>query len=296
MKSDYRVLFFCLALLCCLTAIFLAVDISVSTDNAQSENTQSDNLKTTGSAHQEQFYNQQSSAGEVQLVRFDPNTADSTTLLRLGLQPWMVRGIYKYRAKGGVYSSPEDFARVPGLTQKKYKELLPYISISPDYQPASKLVGERHYEHGGFAESTRDTSRTHYPKKMDASERLAITTADTTALKRVPGIGSYFARKLVDYRERLGGFVSLDQVLEIKNFPESALQYLTIPDGHIRKLNINKATFKQLSAHPYIGYSRTKVIVDYRRLKGNITSLNQLSLMSGFSQAEISRLEPYIEY
>ena len=88
---------------------------------------------------------------------FDPNTADSTQLLRLGLQPWQVRNIYKYRAHGGIYRQKEDFARLYGLTVKQYRELQPYIRISKDYLPASTLVGER-------PKMERDTLR--YPVKI----------------------------------------------------------------------------------------------------------------------------------
>ena len=76
----------------------------------------------------------------VERFPFDPNTADSTQLLRLGLQPWQVRNIYKYRAKGGIYRQKEDFAKLYGLTVKQYRELEPYIRISSDYQPAAILV------------------------------------------------------------------------------------------------------------------------------------------------------------
>ena len=68
----------------------------------------------------------------VERFAFDPNTADSTQLLRLGLQPWQVRNIYKYRAAGGIYREKADFANLYGLTVKQYRELEPYIQISPD--------------------------------------------------------------------------------------------------------------------------------------------------------------------
>ena len=71
----------------------------------------------------------------VETFPFDPNTADSTQLLRLGLAPWQVRAIYHYRAKGGVFRRPSDFARLYGLTAKQYRELEPYIRISADYLP-----------------------------------------------------------------------------------------------------------------------------------------------------------------
>ena len=77
---------------------------------------------------------------KTELFVFDPNTADSTQLLRLGLQPWQVKNIYKYRAAGGVYREKTDFARLYGLTVKQYRELEPYIRISDDYLPASTLL------------------------------------------------------------------------------------------------------------------------------------------------------------
>jgi len=77
---------------------------------------------------------------KVERFPFDPNTADSTQFLRLGLQPWQVRNIYKYRAKGGIYREKEDFARLYGLTVKQYRELEPYIRISGDYRPAAEVI------------------------------------------------------------------------------------------------------------------------------------------------------------
>ena len=136
------------------------------------------------------------------LFYFDPNTADSTQLLSLGLQPWQVRNIYKYRAKGGVYRKPTDFARLYGLTVKQYKALEPYIRISSDYLPASTLVKEEEEE------VVRDTVK--YPVKISNDEYVVLNRADTAQLKRVPGIGSWYARQIVRYGNRLGGYVDVD--------------------------------------------------------------------------------------
>lgn len=126
------------------------------------------------------------------LFAFDPNTADSTELLRLGLQPWQVRSIYKYRAAGGAYSRKEDFARLYGLTKKQYEELAPYIRISSDYQPAADYYGyERRGYSGGSARkisAESDTTRHYdYPHKLSATEHVNLNLADTNMLKRVPG-------------------------------------------------------------------------------------------------------------
>ena len=135
-----------------------------------------------------------------ELFPFDPNTADSTQLLRLGLQPWQVRNIYKYRAAGGIYREPSDFARLYGLTLKQYRQLEPYIRISEDYLPAARFISK------DVTMEERDTMR--YPVKLQPQERIVLNTADTAQLRKVPGIGHHFARKIVEYRERLGGYVS----------------------------------------------------------------------------------------
>jgi DNA uptake protein ComE-like DNA-binding protein len=218
---------------------------------------------------------------------FDPNTADSTQLLRLGLQPWQVRNIYKYRANGGIYRQKEDFARLYGLTVKQYRELEPYIRISSDYLPASTLVGER-------PKMERDTLR--YPVKIQENEHIVLNTADTTQLKKVPGIGSYYASEIIRHAQRLGGFVSVDQLDEIDGFPKDAKKFFVIADAHPKRLNINRLTLQQLRRHPYINFYMAKAITDYRRLHGDIKSLNELRLSKDFPDEVIRRLEPYIEY
>jgi DNA uptake protein ComE-like DNA-binding protein len=218
---------------------------------------------------------------------FDPNTADSTRLLRLGLQPWQVRNIYKYRAHGGIYRTKEDFAKLYGLTVKQYRELEPYIRISRDYLPASTLVADR-------TPHDRDTLR--FPVKIGEGEHVTLNTADTTQLKKVPGIGSYYAKEIVRYGQRLGGYASVDQLDEIDGFPQESKKYFTTGNTTVQKLNVNKLSLQQLRRHPYINYYQAKAISDYRRLHGNIRSLDDLRLCKDFTDAAISRLQPYVEY
>lgn len=227
---------------------------------------------------------------KAELFPFDPNTADSTRLLRLGLRPWQVRNIYNYRAKGGIYHKPSDFARLYGLTRKQYLAMEPYIRISDDYRPASEMF-EKHDE---MVRNERDTVM--YPHKIQTFERISLNAADTGVLKKVPNIGSYFARQIVNYRNRLGGFYSLQQLLEIEDFPEESLKYMSIPDGDIKKINLNQLTLNQLKRHPYINFYMAREIVDYRRLKGPLHSLNDLCLLKDFSADVIKRLEPYVEF
>lgn len=224
---------------------------------------------------------------QVELFAFDPNTADSIQLLRLGLQRWQVRNIYRYRRAGGVYRRPQDFARLYGLTAGQYRQLEPYIRISPDFQPASRLVEPAEpYE--------RDTLR--YPVKLQAGEQVVLNTADTAELRRVPGIGVYFAREIVNHGRFLGGYVSVDQLDEIPDFPQQSKQYFVVSRPSPRRLNLNRLTLNELRRHPYINYHQARAILDFRRLHGRIDSLQQLRLSKDFPPDAIRRLLPYVEY
>ena len=250
---------------------------------------------------------------EAERFAFDPNTADSTQLLRLGLQPWQVRSIYRYRSKGGVFREPSDFARLYGLTQKQYRELLPYIRISADYRPAAELVGPRS-KNGFYASSAgkeeassadgrsvaadrnEATARVGYPVKLKAGEHVVLNVADTTALKQVPGIGSYYARRIASYGKQLGGYVSAEQLLEIEGFPEDALPYFQVSAGNIHKLNVNTLSLSKLRRHPYLNFYQARAICDYRRLKGPLRSLDDLKMLPEFPAEVIARLRPYVSF
>lgn len=220
---------------------------------------------------------------------FDPNTADSTLLLSLGLQPWQVRSIYRYRAKGGIYRQPSDFARLYGLTVKQYKELLPYIHISDEYKPAAEVYGSTDAVRSG-----RDTLR--YPVKLQPGQYVTLDDADTASLRKVPGIGRYYASRIVRYRNDLGGYVSVAQLSEIEGIPEAALSYFRVTGGAVRKLNLNRLTLNELKHHPYINFYQARRIIDYRRLKGPLHSIDDLRLLKDFSQRDIERLRPYVEF
>lgn len=238
---------------------------------------------------------------------FDPNTADSTQLRRLGLSQKIIRNIYKYRAKGGIFSKPEDFARLYGLTVGQYRSLAPYIRISSDYLPASTLFEssprgsyERNYDSPTPFDKEEAHATTHdttlYPRKLRPDEHIPLNTTDTTLLKRVPGIGSYYARAIVSYGQRLGGYVSVVQLMDIKNFPETALDYFTLDNPAIRKINLNKLSLEQLRKHPYVSFYMARSITDYRRLHGPLKSLNDLRLLPDFTPEVIERLKPYVEF
>lgn len=263
-----------------------------------------------------------------ELFPFDPNTATVDDLLRLGLTPWQTRSIIRFREKGGIFSRPSDFARVYGITKKTYETLLPFIHIADDYKPASEFYGHKTRKRaesysnnegsGSYHESESGsyhkdenknyhesesgnterpyTNKYSHTQKLKAGEQININTADTTELQKIPGIGNYFAKAIVRYRNQLGGFIHIEQLAEIKNFPSSAIDFIKIDAARISKININKLSFSQLCHHPYINTSQAKEIRDYRNKKGPLKNLDELKLLKGFSTDEIERLKPYITF
>jgi DNA uptake protein ComE-like DNA-binding protein len=246
----------------------------------------SDTLRTMTGHHRPVVKEGPLPVRHVETFPFDPNTADSSQLIRLGLQSWQVRNIYKYRARGGVYRKKEDFARLYGLTVKDYHRLEPYIRISSDYQPAATLVKEERKE--------RDTLR--YPVKIQEDEQVVLNTADTATLRKVPGIGVYFAKEIVRYGQRLGGYVSVDQLDEIADFPQASKKYFVVQQAHPKKLNVNQLTLQQLRRHPYINYYQARAIKEYCRLHGPLKSLDDLRLSRDFPPEVIQRLAPYVTF
>lgn len=264
-------------------------------------------------AQPDQGYGDGSVAKEVssnaELFPFDPNTADSTTLLRLGLKPWQVRSIYRYRAKGGRYYKREDFARMYGLTLEQYRRLEPYIQIAET--PMAKDVVASNSPRTAYSDNRYPTAATpttvpnasaretpNYPKqdKLSPGQTIDINTADTTQLKRIPGIGSYYARRIVELRQRKGAFTSPQQLLTISNFPESALAFMTVSLNNLPAIRINAMTQQQLQQHPLLNYVQARDIINLRRTRGSITSAQQLSILASFSPDHIKQITPLLVF
>lgn len=226
------------------------------------------------------------------LTPFDPNLADSIEFLRLGLPSYVIKNVIKYRQKGGRFSTPESFARIYGLTEAKFKELQPYIYISEEFikKPNRKKSAQERSKREEKVDSLQK------PFKYPEGTLVDVNTADTTELKKIPGIGSGIARRIVAYRNRLGGFYTLYQLNEVEFVTADLLKWFKLEGDSVRKLPINRVGLDKLRAHPYINFYQAKVIVEYRRKKGEIKSLSQLALYEEFTEKDLKRLSAYISF
>lgn len=254
----------------------------------------------------------------VESFPFDPNTADSTTLLRLGLAPWQVQTIYKYRAKHGRYHRPEDFKRLPGMTAELWDRLGKYVTIAPKYRYLELSPEKKSFPSRGKTKAqelprhktpeivvTTDSLNTadsttaskdssHYPVKFDKPTLVDINTADTNLLKKIPNIGSFRARMIVEYRERLGGYTKVEQVMESCEMPDEVMEWFSLVPVPVKMLDVNRLSVRQLMRHPYLSFYQARAIVEYRKTNKSIKQIEELLALEKFSYADIERLRPYL--
>ena len=239
----------------------------------------------------------------IETFPFDPNTADSTTLLRLGLSPWQVRSIYRYRAKHGRYHKPDDFKRVPGLTNEQWERLRPQIRIATEFQYVNLPRETILLEEGKLEklpDSVRDAmifgSEVKVSTKLAPGQTIDINTADTAQLKMIPGIASKRAARIVAYRRSLGGFVNIEQAMEAIEMPDTVLKYMSLSPVEVTKINVNKLSVQQLMKHPYLNFYQAKAIFEHRQNKGDLHSFEELSRLESFKPTDLDRLRPYISF
>ena len=228
---------------------------------------------------------------KVELFSFEPNLADSLDFIHLGLSKYVVRNIIKYRQKGGRFNTPEAFSRIYGLTEEKFVELKPYIYISEAFAKKPVMVSRARFPE---KQVKKDALKRTF--KYPVGVRVDVNLADTSELKKIPGIGSGIASRIVRYRTCLGGFYSLEQLLEVEFVTPEMLEWFALGDESVRKLEINKASLEQLRSHPYLNFYQAKAIVEHRRKRGDIKSLSQISLYEEFTEKDLQRLSAYVSF
>ena len=223
----------------------------------------------------------------IHMQPFDPNTVDSTTLVHLGFKPWQAKNMLKYRAKGGKYRKAEDMKKLYGMTDSMYQALVPYIDIAREEKDSLEV----------------DSTKIGHLLKWESENKdtvLNLRTADTTELKMVRGIGSYRARQIVRYREQLGGFVRVEQVMEAKGMErleaDSILKWFVLDSVMVEQIYVNQASTQRLSKHPYLRFEQAKAIYELRRKKIKLNSVNDLEGLDCFDMKTLEKVAPYLNF
>lgn len=146
----------------------------------------------------------------------------------------------------------------------------------------------------------RDSSRFQPYRPQYEIVKIDLNRCDTTDIMRVPTFGSKRAQKLVEYRERLGGFHSFSQLQEVYVLQNVDLElcekYFTLSPTHIRKIHINSATYKELISHPYMDAYLTKTILSYRDKNGKIHNMEEFQRITHAYNELVEKLQPYLDF
>jgi competence protein ComEA len=205
------------------------------------------------------------------LFTFNPNNLPEADWQKLGLSDHQVKVIKNYEAKGGRFYSKEDVKKMYSLTDADYQRLEPYINL-----PARDI----------------------YSKKAAAGEIIDINSADSAKLTMVRGIGPSFARRIIRYRERLGGFHSKEQLKEVFGIDEAKYAEIkngvTVKGNHLTKLNVNTATFDQLRRFPYLSFKQMNAIIEYHNQHGDYESIDDMKNIAILDDGILRKIEPYL--
>lgn len=223
-----------------------------------------------------------------ELFYFDPNTATAADWKRLGLRDKTIGTLLRYRAAGGRFRQPADLGKIWGLHPDEVLRLTPYVRLSA---PAETAGGQARYH-----------DRPVYEKKEYPSEKkltlVDINLSDTTDFIRLPGIGPKLAARIVSFRNKLGGFHSVQQLAETYGLPDSTFQLikgrLSLGNAPTTRLNINQADLPTLRQHPYIRYALANAIVQYRAQHGPFSKLEDLKKIMLVTEADYQRMAPYL--
>ena len=262
------------------------IKVQDSADNYYQKN-DNDNAYTYQYDKRKSSYNENDiSKGE--LFYFDPNTITGSEWKRLGLRDKTIKTIENYRSKGGRFYKPEDLQRIYGFHGDEYERLKPYIKIASNTPKTNEEPV-----------SSKPKDEIQPPKTYVARYSVIdVNTADTTAFISLPGIGSKLAARIITFREKLGGFYSVEQVGETYGLQDSTFQkikqWLKLDNASVKKININTATIDEMKAHPYIKYNLANPIVVYRNEHGSFSKIEDIKKVMVVTDEIYKKIEPYL--
>lgn len=235
--------------------------------------------------YRESEKNEYSKIPKGELFTFDPNTLDESGWKRLGIKDKTIKTIQNFLSKKGHFYKPEDIAKIWGLHPDEIERLIPFVKI--ESTNTSNYPDKKNYENKA------------YEKVKYTPSVIEINSADTTSLIALPGIGSKLSQRILNYRDKLGGFYKLEQIGETFGLPDSTFQKLkprfTLSKSPLRQININVATLDEMKVHPYLRYAIANAIIQYRTQHGNYSTVEDLRKIMVITDEIFNKAVPYLK-
>ena len=216
------------------------------------------------------------------LFNFNPNTASKKDFSNLGLSKIQIDQIINYRNKKGVFYKKEDFLKIYAIDTLCYKRLKPYIII---YKPKGRKIKKY---------SKKYTTNKITKKQF---QNIEINVATEKDLQKISGLGEVLSRRIIKYRNVLGGFVTKEQVQEVYGVDKDKFEEIKsklICNGNVKKIKINFVSEKQLEKHPYFSKKQAKKIIKNRTFTGRYQSLSDFKTRLDFSDNFIEKIKDYL--
>lgn len=236
--------------------------------------------------------------------KFDPNKLDSAGYLKLGFSPAQAQTIIKYRKKIGRFRKPKDFAKLFVVSDSLYKDLEKYIIIEDAAIAKISARKKEEFENSKteIIQNRSQDSRT-YKEALEEQKNVTnnrgrslieLNSADSTALVSLPGIGPYYAVKILKYRERLGGFALKEQLYDIHGINEERFamieKRISTDSLAVKKIDLVLADEKELASHPYIGGYVARGIVRLRERLGSAALTLELLVINKIIKPEMASI------
>jgi len=209
---------------------------------------------------------------------FNPNNLSEEDWKRLGLSGKQIRVLKNYENKGGKFRTKEDVKKMYCISAELYASLEPWIRIGEE----------------------KNTSYFKTERQADKfqTDLIELNTADTTELKKLKGIGSAFAKRIVKFRDALGGFSKKEQLLEVYGLDKEKYDLISskvkAEQSMVKKININSASADEMKKHPYIKWKLAQEIISYRNKNKKFSDLQELKKIILVDAELFTKLEPYL--
>ena len=217
---------------------------------------------------------------------FNPNNLPVDDWMKMGLSEKQAKSIKKYESKGGKFRSKADVKKMYAINDQMYQNMEPYVQIPDEVKTAPT-----------FAKSENFKTEV---KPANRSITVDINAADSLEFLNVRGIGPAFASRIINYRNRLGGFHSKTQLKEVWGL--DSLKYTTLENQivvnniNLKKINLNNCAFEDIKLFPYLTYKQMNAIIAYRKQHGNYKSVEDLNKIAILTPQIIQKITPYISF
>lgn len=235
---------------------------------------------------------------DVVLFPFDPNHLPVDQWVALGLSERQAAAIHRYEEKGGRFRVKRDVAKMHVVDAELFERWEPYIQLPDSF--ARNDIASKDASRSSYSSTYQEAPGVAPHERRSVDRSVEINTADTNRLVEVRGIGPAFARGIVKYRDRLGGFYSLEQLSEVyilRDKPEAVEELksrLLLDTLMVRRFPLNSFTAEELGPHPYAGWKVAKALVAYRKQHGPFKAVADIKGCVLVTDSIYRKLAPYL--